>query len=497
MITATPESVGIPSKAISAFLKDLSDSRFNMHSVLILRHGKLVTEAYREPYDQDRKHRMFSISKTFTALAAGLLIDEGKLSLTDKIVSFFPEYCPEPINPLLASATVYDMLTMQDPHDHTTHGFGIKENWLESWFITPPDHPPGTVFQYNTTSTNLIASIIERITGQKMMDYMYPRLLTPIGFSEGCTCGETPDGDSFGGSAVFCTPRDLAKLAQFVMDEGIHEGKQLINGDFIRDLRSKQVDNSLMGISVEGMFGYGYFTWHLRNNGFAFFGIHGQFAIGFPDKKLLVVTTGNTTDHYANENDILLSQFLDRLFYNLYPRLSDNPLPNDTEAQAELDSLLILPHMLVQGTVSSPIIVEVAGKTYKMHPNKSGWKTVRFEFSADEGKLCYSNRRGDKEIVFGIGKSIPFQFPEEPDRAANIDLPYDTHTNAAWIDNRTLAVSIYNIAAGYMHLNAVFNNNELTILIRPLTGYRTDYGGYMYGKTLPSDGGNKTEIKYV
>jgi len=468
---------------ISAFLNDLHESRFNMHSVLVLRHGKLVFEAYREPYDKDRMHRMFSISKTFTALAAGLLIDEGKLSLCDKVVSFFPEYCPDPVNPLLASATIYDMLTMQDPHDHTTHGYDIKANWLESWFLTPPDHPPGTVFQYNTTSTNLIASIVERITGQKMIDYMYPRLLTPLGFSEGCFCGETPDGDSFGGSAVNCTPRDLAKLAQFVMDEGFHDGKQLISRDFITDLRSKLVDTGLMGIPVEGMFGYGYFTWHLRYNGFAFFGIHGQFAVGFPDKGLLIVTTGNTTDNYANENDILLSQFLDRVFYRLYPALSDDSLPENPEAQAELQSFSKLPHLLVQGSVTSSLTAAIAGREYKLQPNKSGWKTVCFEFCDDIGKIIYDNRRGTKEIQFGIGKSIPFQFPDDPGRAGPVDLSYDTHTNAAWINDRTLALCIYNITAGYMHLNAVFEGDEVTILIKPLEGYRGDYGGYMYGKS--------------
>ena len=482
--TATPESVGISSKAISAFLNDLHESRFNMHSVLVLRHGKLIFEAYREPYDKDRKHRMFSISKTFTALAAGLLIDEGKLSLCDKVVSFFPEYCPEPVHPLLASATIYDMLTMQDPHDHTTHGYDIKANWLESWFLTPPDHPPGTIFQYNTTSTNLIASIIERITGQKMIDYMYPRLLTPLGFSEGCFCGETPDGDSFGGSAVCCTPRDLTKLARFVMDEGVHEGKQLINRDFILNLRSNLIGTDLMGIPVEGMFGYGYFTWHLRNNGFAFFGIHGQFAIGFPDKGLLVVTTGNTTDNYANENDILFSQFLDRVFYHLYPALSNDPLPENETALKELDQLSELPHILVKGSASSSTAGKINGREYKLHPNKSGWKTVRFEFNDDIGKIYYENRRGNKEIVFGMKHAVPFRFPEEPNKNDIADLPHDTYTNAGWSDERTLIVSVYNITAGYMHLTAVFNEDEVTLAIRPFEGYRGDYGGYMYGKII-------------
>jgi len=486
MKTSTPESVGVPSASISAFLQDLRDSRFNMHSVLVMRHGKLITEAYQEPYDQDRKHRMFSVSKTFAAFAAGLLIDEGKLSLDDKVVDFFPEYCPHPVPPLLAAATVYDMLTMQDPHDHTSHGMGIKANWLESWFLAAPDHPPGTVFQYNTTSTNLVAAIIERITGMKMMDYMYPRLLTPLGFSDGCYCGETPDGDSFAGSAVMCTPRDIAKLVQFVINDGLWEGKQLISKDFIVKLRSKLVDNNLMGIPVEGMFGYGFFTWHLRHGGFAFFGIHGQFGIGFPDKGLAVISTGNTTENYSVENDILLSQFMDRVLRHLLPNLSDTPLPEDAEAQRELAGLTALPHMLVPGKTSSPKAAEIAGRTYKLQPNKSGWQTARVEFSDSPagqiGQLHYTNRRGNKTIEFGLGHAIPFAFPEEPGIASATVNSYDTYANGAWVDDRTLGIYVYNIAAGYMHLNAVYEGDAVTILIKPQEGYRKDYGGYMYGK---------------
>jgi len=433
---------------------------------------------------------MFSISKSFTALAAGLLIDEGKLSLNDKVADYFPEYCPHPIPPLLAAATIYDMLTMQDPHDHTTHGAGIKANWLESWFLTPADHPPGTVFQYNTTSTNLVAAIVERITGMKMIDYMYPKLLTPIGFSDGCYCGETPDGDSFAGSAVMCTPRDLAKLVMFVMNDGLWEGKQLISKDFIVNLRSKLVDNNLMGIPVEGMFGYGYFTWHLRHNGFAFFGIHGQFGIGFPENGLIVVSTGNTSDNYNVENDILLSQFMDRVFHHLLPALSDTPLADDINTQNELSKMLALPHMLVPGNTSSPKAAEVAGRTYKMHPNKSGWQTVRFEFTGDSGtvgqtgQLFYTNRRGDKKIAFGIGHSIPFAFPEEPGiHLATVDGIYNTYINGGWIDDRTLAIYVYDISTGFMQLNAVFEGDAVTILIKPQEGYRKDYGGYMYGQS--------------
>jgi len=479
MITATPESVGVPQTAIDAFLHDLHQSRFNMHSVLIMRHGKLIAEAYQPPYDKDRRHLMFSVSKTFAALAVGLLVDEGRLYLNDKVVKFFPEYCPDPVHPLLAAATIYDMLTMQDPHDRPTHGWGIKANWLESWFLAPPCHPPGTVFQYNTTSTNIVAAIVERITGMKMIDYMYPRLLTPIGFSEGCFCGQSPDGDSAAGSSVQCTPRDMAKLVQFVINGGEWDGKQLISREFILKLRSRQADTNLMGIPVEGTFGYGFFTWHLRHGGFAFFGIHGQFGIGFPDTGLAIVTTGNTTDNYATEGDTLLSQFLDRVFKHFGPVIA----PSSATASSHPIAQLTLPHILSPGEASSPTAAKIAGRTYKLHPNQSGWQTVKFEFSPTEGKLFYTNRRGNKFLSFGLGHAIPFMFQEKPGVHPTND-PYDTYVSAAWTNERTLVINLHNITTGFMQLCAVFDEDTVTILIKPTEGYCNDYGGYMYGQQV-------------
>jgi len=449
-----------------------------MHSVLILHHGKLVAEAYQEPYDKDRKHRMFSVSKSFTALAAGLLIDEGKLSLTDKVVDFFPEYNTQTLHPWLKAATIYDMLTMQDPHDHTTHGHGIAANWLESWFLTPPDHPAGTVFQYNTTSTNLVAAIVERITGMKMIDYMYPNLLTPLGFSDGCYCGETPDGDSFAGSAVMCTPRDLSKLVLLVMNDGNWNGHQLISKDFVQQMRSDLVDTNLMGIPVEGMFGYGYFTWHLRHGGFGFFGIQGQFGIGFPDKGLAIVATGNTSDNYNVENDILLSQFMDRVYRHLYPAAS---CPATDDARQ-----LTLPHILPPGDATSPMAEQITNHVYKLHPNKPGWQQVKFGFTQNNvGQIHYTNRRGNKIISFGLGHAIPLLFPDQPMRHPNfVEVPPDTYAGGAWVNERTLVINIYEVAVGFLQLQAVFDKNNVTILLKPQDGYRKDYGGYMYGEFL-------------
>jgi hypothetical protein len=166
---------------------------------------------------------------------------------------------------------------------------------------------------------------------------------------------------------------------------------------------------------------------------------------------------------------------MEHVYNHLLPALSDKPLPENKAAYDLLQSKCELPLPLAPGGPS-------AGKVYRLHPNKSGWKNVCFDFSEKTGKISYSNRRGSKELIFGLGHAIPFEFPDKAVRPGIEDLPHDTYTNGAWIDERTLGVSVYDISAGFMHLNAVFKGDEVTILICPLTGYRGDYGGYMYGK---------------
>jgi len=480
----TPESAGVPSSAISAFLNDLRENHFNMHSVLIMRNGSLIAEAYAPPYDKDRKHRMYSVSKTFTALAAGLMIDEGRLSLDDKIYTFFPEYCPggpETLDPLLESATVYDMLTMQDCHDSTSHGIGIAYNWLESWFITPPSHPAGIIFNYNTTSTNLIAAIVERLSGVSMMEYLYPRLLDPIGFSPGCYCLPTPDGDSFGGSGVMCTPRDLAKLAQLVMNGGAWDGKQLISENFIKMAVSAQADTSLTGSSIELQNGYGFYIWRLRHNGFAFFGIFSQIAAGFPDNRLLLVTTGNTADLY--DGDTVITNIMERFYRHILPFISDRPLPEDETALNELKLLLNLPQMTAPGLPSSPFMTDTTSLTYHMRPNEAGWRYLKFNFLSDGGTLEYTNRRGTYVIPFGFGHNKPFVFKDFSRLFGNGPNECEAHASAGWINEHTLAIYIYcnDEEEAYIKLNAAFISEKIVLYIKSTNGILRDYANYIYG----------------
>ena len=475
--SVTPESVGIPSSSITAFIQTLREYQLCMHSVLIFKNGRLAAEGYAPPFDRDRKHRMYSISKSFTALGIGLLVGDGKLGLDDKIVDFYPEYAPGPVHPLIAAATVKDMLTMRDCHDTT-----LSE--LADWFTVPPSHPAGTIFMYNTTNTNLLCGIVEKITGKTLMEFLYPRLLAPIGFSPGCECIKGHWGHSWSGSGILCTPRDLSRLALCLMNGGRWDGRQLIGESFVKEATSKIVDTSIGREELEHWQGYGYQIWRTRNNGFGFFGMGTQLAVALPDKDMLLVTTADTQGVAADSNNVLGA-----FWRTVYAQSADAPLPEDKKAQSELSQTLGDMALLTSpGGPRSPVMADISGKTYKMMFNKCGWTDARFEFESGGGRMVYTNGRGVKTIPFKFGENVKFDFPETHYPGMELKQPYgkgyESYASAGWLDDETLSIHCWlaDDYCGSLRVNAHFKDGCATIYLKKAAEFfLDDYQGWMYG----------------
>ena len=124
---ATPEEMGIPSRAISRVIKRLERDHVPMHSLLIARHGKMVFEGSYAPYTRETLHRMFSVTKSFVSLAIGCLEKEGRISLDDPICRYFPEYVPNEVHPWIAAMTIRHMLEMKSCYSGTTYKMCIRD----------------------------------------------------------------------------------------------------------------------------------------------------------------------------------------------------------------------------------------------------------------------------------------------------------------------------------------------------------------------------------
>ena len=309
----TPEEAGISQENVERFLQLLEEKNAGMDSVLMLRGGKLCFEKYWEPYGRDVNHRMYSVGKSFTAIAIGLLISDGKLTVEDDICDYFPDKLPEKAHPYIREMKVKHLLTMSTAHKSTTYK-NYAGDWVESFFHVEPDYRPGTVFSYDTSATHVLCALVQRLAEKNMLQFLKERVLDEIGFtSEEWLTDEA--GVIRGGDGLYCTSRDLAAVAQLCMDGGVYQGKQLLPADYLGEMLRVQISTAHKE-AYDERFGYGYQVWGNRGGGFTFYGMGGQLAVCFPDKKFMLITTGNMTER---SRDI---RFIYESFYEaIYPCL--------------------------------------------------------------------------------------------------------------------------------------------------------------------------------
>lgn len=477
-LSSSPERLGIPSSAILQFIERIEREQICMHGFLLLRHGQIAAEGYWAPYSETSTHRMYSVSKSFVSLAIGLLIDEGKITLHDRVVTFFNDKSPQPIHPYLDQATVRDLLMMASPYNRTAYT-RYDPDWAAAFFNSKPSHIPGTLFAYDTSATVILSAVVERISGIPFLSYMRERLLDPIGFSKDAWCIKTPEGTSWGGSGVICSLRDMAKLAYVCMNKGRWDDRQLISESYIQEATSKQIDNSLTGNH-----GYGYQIWMEKNNGFSFRGMGSQLAYCFPDRGLIFACIADTQGSPHAEVNIVHA-FREQI----YSATQDSPLPDDdatyTILNETIKTLKILPQ---QGNHTSSIERKVNGKWYSLNENPMGIKRLRFNFLGDEAIWEYENASGEHQLRFGIGKTIQGPFPQKNYFGEKIGTPsgksYDCLSSAAWVEDHKLNMLVYitDIYLGSLKMTFSFKDNEVTVyMAKAAEWFLDEYEGVATG----------------
>ena len=291
-----PEEINIPSEAIVNFMKNLDGNNVNIHSFIMLYEDKIFAEGYYKGFNRDTKHRMYSVGKSFTSIAIGLLQNEGKIKISDNICDYFMDKLPkEGVHPYIKQTTIRNMLMMETPHKSTTYKRYNSDDWVKSFFAVEPFYAPGTIFSYDTSSTHVLSALVERVSNKSLMDYLREKILDYLNFSSEAEFLKDPMGVSQGGSGLICSISDLAKVAYLCTNNGVYKGRQLIPLDYLKEATSKQTDTSMQPV-VDEKQGYGYQFWKSRNNGFAMYGIGGQIAICMPQYKITFITTADTLD---------------------------------------------------------------------------------------------------------------------------------------------------------------------------------------------------------
>jgi CubicO group peptidase (beta-lactamase class C family) len=340
---STPEKEGVSSAGILQFVEAAEQSDGELHSFMVLRHGKVIAEGWWNPYRRDFKQTVYSTSKTFTSTAIGFAVSENLLRVEDKVISFFPkELLPDTISPYLAQLRVKDLLIMSAGDEQ--HSVRMADEWVKTLLATPIAFEPGTKFSYNSMATFMLSAIIQQITGQRLLDYLKPRLFEPLAMSPDIDWEVSPEGINTGGWGIRVRTEDMAKLGQLYLQKGRWNGKQILPEAWIAEATAAHIRQNPHASAEElanndWVQGYGYQIWRCRHNGFRADGAFGQFIIVLPDQDVVIAIQANFGD---------MQKEINLVWDYLLPAVqSGNSLPDDKVAwenlQNKLNSLAILP----------------------------------------------------------------------------------------------------------------------------------------------------------
>ena len=371
---STPEAQGISSAAILDFV-EAADKQVNaMHSFMLVRHGHVVADGWWSPYDAKTRHSMYSLSKSFTSTAVGIAVAENKFSADDPVLKFFPDEAPAEPSANLRSMRVSDLLRMntgQHAEDMAKFSFDSTEPLVKLFRSMPVAHKPGTHFWYNTPATFMCSAIVQKTTGQTVLDYLKPRLFDPLGI-EGPTW-EAKQGISFGGSGLAIRTEDIAKFGQLYLQKGKWNGKQLVPAAWIDAATARQTSNGSNPTSDWDQ-GYGYQFWRCRPGCYRGDGAFGQFCIVIPEKDAVVAITSGTRN---------MQGVMNLVWDKLLPAMQPKRLRADKESRKKLEQTLAnLTLKPQQGSSAPTSAAKLSGKTFTFSTNNQKLETVALEFGS-------------------------------------------------------------------------------------------------------------------
>lgn len=470
---STPEAEGVSSEGILQFIQAAEKSETELHSFILLRHGKVVADGWWNPYRPDLKHTLYSCSKSFTATAIGFAVTEGRLNVNDKVTSFFPDDLPQNISPNLAALRVRDLLSMATGHetDPTPAIRFDSINWVRSFLATPITREPGTHFLYNTLATYVLSAIVQKVTGQKTLDYLTPRLFEPLGI-QGADWEVDPRGINVGGWGLRLKTEDMAKFAQLFLQKGRWNGRQILPESWVEeastakiiqhpDLPQAQKDES------DWEQGYGYQMWRSRHNSYRGDGAYGQFMIVWPELDAVLAVTAETPNMQAEFNTI---------WKYLYPAIKkESVLPANPSAHAALRNKLAKLALPVPAkTQKSPLEKSISGKQYTFSANAAGISAADFQFKKNNCQLGLALNGKRHTFDFGAGKWAFGQTDKRPPaltaaaKAYFVGLPDPKIAGAyRWKDNQTLELTLRYIETPHTETYTFhFENNAASLVCR-------------------------------
>ena len=306
-----PEDAGLSSVAIANFLQACEKIQYRLRTLNIIRHGKALVEVARHPFQSTDKRLVYSISKTFTATAIGLAVQERLLRINDKLLDYFPECQGLDMDSRARNITLKDVLTMSTGHERDTIGDMCNNDtvpWPEIFFTRKMAYEPGEHFVYNSGGTYMLSEVISRVTGGNLMKWLREKLFTPLNIAD--VSWDVHGNVNTGAWGLLISPRDLCKLGILYLDKGVYNGKRLLAEEWVEEATAPHVFTNSCGSAGWGK-RYGYQIWENTPGSYRADGAFGQYCMVFPQQDMVIVTTAEEVDgtrifplveHYILEN---------------------------------------------------------------------------------------------------------------------------------------------------------------------------------------------------
>lgn len=441
-----PEQVGVSSREVAELIKDFKESNIEVHSIMILRHGKVAFESWADPYAPDIPHAMYSVSKSFTSAAVGFAVSEGLITTDTRLIDVFPEFRKDEPDANLEMLSVHHLLSMQSGKGVSVFTDKGKNHWIKDFFDAPWSFTPGDGhWEYISENQYMLCAMLTRVTGMSVIEYLTPRLFEPLGIDVPFWEHDI-DGIEAGGWGLFLKTEDVAKFTLCYQQKGMFNGRQVIPADWVHKSQKVQALNDSVNKTPDSQSGYGYCFWRCAGtNGYRADGMFSQFGIVAKDYDACFILTASEIDEQKTRDCIW------RHFPKCLIEIDGEEAPEEKPALAPLDE--DLPEMqrstledwlngkmmkfqknLVLSTAGFPISMLPIPIVYMSGDRAGGITNVVFNFQKDTCTMTWDEGDEHNTIVCGMdGKAR-----KSPIKLAG--MPFTANSTAAWTSQNELTV---------------------------------------------------------
>ena len=460
---STPEAEGVDPALLNQFYGKISTlPHVDIHHLMVLRHGKVIGELHAAPYRATDIHTLYSASKTVTSLAVGLAVDDGLLTVDDKVSKHLRDKMPATLTPALDSLTVRNLLMMATGRLEDLSIFMGEDDWLTAWF-KGDFHGVGKQFYYDSMCTHALAVIVTRLTGKPLLEYVRERIFTPLHITE-ADWELAPDSVETAGWGLRLHVESEAKLGLLMLHGGNWNGKQLVSEQWIHDMTQRLISTRqgpepkfslkqrivrwlrsiwhtirswFTGYNVDDYFlGYGYQTKSIqfpRVEAFFATGYGGQLIYVVPKLDMVLVVNGRAAE-YGDELNCIYYQLLD-------PLIGEDKPEGDV---APVSLAIALP----QGEATHPLEQRLFKSSITLEDNLLGVKTIEVAPRGTDRIFTMTDWRGPLRAVAACGEwrittsdERPIYIMESREQLVGTRRPFTSAAAYAW-QGDTLALRL-------------------------------------------------------